>query len=91
MRRRATARLQATTSTGRSFSDPRVFVDDIVVVGFSEGATTRLTAPYEAVYVCVNGGNNVPSATNKTTLVGQLDDERRLPGGEERQGARGRC
>jgi hypothetical protein len=54
------------------FSDPRVFVDGIVVVGVREGVSTVLTAPYEAVYVCVNGGNNVPSAANKTTLVGEL-------------------
>jgi hypothetical protein len=72
------ARLQATTSTS-SFSDPRVFVDGIVVVGIREGAVTRLTAPYEAVYVCVNGGNNVPSATNKTTLVGELETSAVFP------------
>jgi hypothetical protein len=53
-------------------SDPRVFVGEIVVVGVTEGATTRLTAPFEAVYVCVNGGGTVPSANNKTTLVGSL-------------------
>jgi len=52
--------------------DPRVLVDNIVVAGVKEGVTTTLTAPFEAVYVCVNGGNNVPSAANKTTFVGQL-------------------
>ena len=55
-----------------SFGDPRVFVDGIVVVGVREGVSTQLTAPFEAVYVCVNGGGNVPSAENKTTLVGEL-------------------
>jgi hypothetical protein len=55
-----------------SLGDPRVFVDGIVVVGVREGVPTVLTAPYEAVYVCVNGGGNVPSAENKTTLVGEL-------------------
>jgi len=73
----STARLQATSTS--SLSDPRVFVDGIVVVGIREGATTRLTAPYEAVYVCVNGGNNVPSATNKTTLVGELETSAVFP------------
>jgi len=72
------ASLRATTSTS-SVNDPRVFVDGIVVVGISEGAVTRLTAPYEAVYVCVNGGDNVPSATNKTTLVGELETSAVFP------------
>ena len=53
-------------------SDPRVFVEEIVVVAVKEGVTTRLTAPFEAVYVCVNGGVRVPNAQNKTTLVGNL-------------------
>ena len=55
------------------FADPRVFVDGIVVVGIKEGVVTRLTAPFEAVYVCVNGGGNVPDADNKTTFVGELE------------------
>lgn len=54
-------------------SDPRVFVEEIVVVGVKEGTTTRLTAPFEAVYVCVNSGGNVPNAANKTTLFGNLE------------------
>ncbi len=54
-------------------SDPRVFVEEIVVVAVKEGVTTRLTAPFEAVYVCVNGGVRVPNAQNKTTLVGNLE------------------
>jgi hypothetical protein len=67
-------RLAAATEADASpFGDPRVLVDGIVVVGVREGAVTRLTAQYEAVYVCVNGGANVPSATNKTTLVGSLE------------------
>ena len=41
--------------------------------------TTRLTAPFEAVYVCVNGGNNVPSAANKITFVGQLSTSGDFP------------
>ena len=53
--------------------DPRVFVEEIVVVSVKEGAITQLTAPFEAVYVCVNGGGRVPSAANKTTLVGSLE------------------
>ena len=52
--------------------DPRVLVDDIVVVGVQEGVTVHLTAPFEAIYVCVNAGGNVPSAANKMTLVGSL-------------------
>ena len=63
----------AKASTTSVASDPRVFVEEIVVTGVKEGVTTRLTAPFEAVYVCVNGGGGVPSATNKTTLVGNLE------------------
>jgi hypothetical protein len=70
----ATAQAEAST-----FSDPRVFVDGIVVVGIKEGVATTLTAPYEAVYVCVNGGGNVPSAANKTTLVGELESSADFP------------
>jgi hypothetical protein len=62
----------AAAAEASSFGDPRVFVDGIVVVGVREGVPTVLTAPYEAVYVCVNGGGNVPNAENKTTLVGEL-------------------
>lgn len=72
--------LKAGTSTAASsVSDPRVFVGGIVVVGIREGATTRLTAPFEAVYVCVNGGGNVPNAANKTVLVGQLQTSAVFP------------
>lgn len=62
-----------------SFSDPRVFVDGIVVVGVKEGVSTTLTAKYEAVYVCVNGGGNAPSAANKVTLVGEFDTSAVFP------------
>jgi hypothetical protein len=65
-------RLAAATTADAGFADPRVFVDGIVVVGIGEGVPTVLDASFEAVYVCVNGGRNVPSATNKTTLVGEL-------------------
>jgi hypothetical protein len=57
------------SSTG---TDPRVFIDNIVVVGVKAGVTVQLTAPFKAVYVCVNGGSNVPSAANKTILAGQI-------------------
>ena len=69
----------AATTAGSSLSDPRVFVDGIVVVGVKEGASTRLTAPFEAVYVCVNGGGRVPSAANKTVLVGRLETSAVFP------------
>jgi hypothetical protein len=62
-----------------STSDPRVFVGNIVVAGVQEGVTTHLTAPFEAVYVCVNGGANVPNAANKTTLIGQLTTSADFP------------
>ena len=66
--------LEAASEPGTpGFADPRVFVDGIVVVGIKEGVVTRLTAPFEAVYVCVNGGGNVPDADNKTTFVGELE------------------
>lgn len=63
----------ATETDATPFGDPRVLVDGIVVVGIKEGVTTTLTAPYEASYVCVNGGTNVPDAENKATLVGELE------------------
>lgn len=69
----------AEATSASSLGDPRVFVDGVVVVGIREGATTRLTAPFEAVYVCVNGGGKVPSAANKTTLVGKLETSALFP------------
>lgn len=60
-------------------SDPRVLIEEIVVAGVKEGVTTSLTAPFEAVYVCVNSGGNVPSAPNKTTLVGELSTSATFP------------
>ena len=69
----------AKASTTSVASDPRVFVEEIVVTGVKEGVTTRLTAPFEAVYVCVNGAGRVPSATNKTTLVGNLEASALFP------------
>ena len=75
-----TAKATATTAApAATTGDPRVLIDDIVVVGVKEGVTTRLTAPFEAVYVCVNGGNNVPSAANKITFVGQLSTSGDFP------------
>jgi hypothetical protein len=41
--------------------------------------TTTLTAPFEAIYVCVNGGDNVPSAANKVTFVGELSASAEFP------------
>ena len=69
----------AKASTTSVVSDPRVFVEEVVVVGVKEGVTTRLTAPFEAVYVCVNGGGRVPNAANKTTLVGNLEASALFP------------
>ena len=75
-----TPRLAAAAEAAATpFGDPRVFVDGIVVVGIKEGVTTTLTAPFEAKYVCVNGGRNVPSAQNKTTLVGELEASADFP------------
>ena len=67
------------SASASSLGDPRVLVDGIVVVGIKEGTATRLTAQFSAVYVCVNGGGNVPSAANKTTLVGQLQASGAFP------------
>jgi hypothetical protein len=69
----------AKASTTSVVSDPRVFMEEIVVTGVKEGVTTRLTAPFQAVYVCVNGGGQVPSATNKTTFVGNLEASALFP------------
>jgi hypothetical protein len=70
-----TAAAAGSTATG----DPRVLIDNIVVGGVKEGVTTTLTAPFEAIYVCVNGGDNVPSAANKTTFVGELSATGEFP------------
>jgi hypothetical protein len=75
----ASAAAKASTAGPSSTGDPRVFVGNIVVAGVQEGVTTRLTAPYEAVYVCVNAGGNVPNAANKTTLIGQLTTSADFP------------
>ena len=56
-----------------------MLIDNIVVAGVKEGVTVTLTAPFEAIYVCVNGGNNVPSAANKTTFVGELSTSAEFP------------
>jgi hypothetical protein len=69
----------AQASTTSVVSDPRVLVEEIVVAGVKEGVTTRLTAPFEAVYVCVNGSGRVPSAENKVTLVGNLEASALFP------------
>jgi hypothetical protein len=75
----STLEVAAAAASVPSLGDPRVFVDGIVVVGIKEGTATRLTAQFSAVYVCVNGGGNVPSAANKTTLVGQLQASGAFP------------
>ena len=69
----------ARQSSASVISDPRVFVEEVVVVGVKEGVTTHLSAPFEAVYVCVNGGGQVPSAANKLTLVGDLETSATFP------------
>ncbi|MGH3071637.1 MAG: hypothetical protein ACRDNB_05105 [Gaiellaceae bacterium] len=71
--------LRVASATTTALLDPRVLVEDIVVVGIQEGVQTRLTAPFEAVYVCVNGGENVPSAANKTVLAGELESSALFP------------
>jgi hypothetical protein len=75
----ATAKATATAADSTATGDPRVLIDDIVVAGVKEGVTTTLTAPFEAIYVCVNGGDNVPSAANKVTFVGELSASAEFP------------
>ena len=67
--------LAATTTTG---GDPRVLIDNIVIAGVKEGVTSRLTAPYEAIYVCVNA-NHVPDPDHQTTLVRTLTTSAEFP------------
>ena len=69
----------AVDAADSGFADPRVLVDNIVVAGIKEGATTTLTAPFVAIYVCVNGGTKVPSAANKVTFVGELTASATFP------------
>ena len=71
-------RVAATTAGATSFGDPRVFVDGIVVVGVKEGVTSRLTAPYEAIYVCVDP-NHVPDPDHQTKLVRTLTTSAEFP------------
>ena len=66
-------------------------IDNIVVAGVKEGVTVTLTAPFEAIYVCVNGGGNVPSAANKTTFVGELSTSAEFPAAQQRPAQRARC
>lgn len=73
-----TLALAAATESTSTFDDPRVLIEDVVVVA-KEGMETTLTAQYNAVYVCVNGGSNVPSADNKVTLVGVLETSAAFP------------
>lgn len=70
---------KSATSSSDAFSDPRIVVQEIVVAGIKEGVETSLTADYEAVYVCVNSGGNVPNAANKVTLVGELETSAAFP------------
>lgn len=60
------------TTTATDVSDPRVFVGDIVITGADASVLTRLTAPFEAVYVCVDAAGQVPAPLSRTTLVGEL-------------------
>jgi hypothetical protein len=69
----------ATAADSTATGDPRVLIDNIVVSGVKEGVTVSLTAQFEAIYVCVNGGDNVPSAENKTTFVGELSATAEFP------------
>jgi hypothetical protein len=75
----AAAKLSTASAASTAAADPRVLVDNIVIVGVQEGAITHLTAPFTAVYVCVNGGGNVPSAANKTVLTGTLSTSATFP------------
>jgi hypothetical protein len=75
----AAATAMAATTASTTVGDPRVLVPEIVVVGVSDGVETTLVAPFEAVYVCVNGGGNVPSAANKTVLAGNLSASATFP------------
>jgi hypothetical protein len=73
------ATVASAAATSSALGDPRVLVEDVVVVGVKEGIRTTLSAPFEAVYVCVNGGGHVPSAANKTTFVGELETSAVFP------------
>jgi hypothetical protein len=72
------ARAMTAATNTSEFGDPRVLVENVVIKA-REGTVTTLTAPFEAVYVCVNGGGNAPNAANKTTLVGELSTSATFP------------
>ena len=54
-------------------ADPRVLIENIVIAGVKEGVTSRLTAPYEAVYVCAG------SVDHQTELIRTLTTEADFP------------
>ena len=54
----------AASSTG---ADPRVLIENIVIAGVKEGVTSRLTAPYEAVYACTGSGHATELIRTLTT------------------------
>lgn len=54
----------AASSTG---ADPRVLIENIVIAGVKEGVTSRLTAPYEAVYACTGSGHATELVRTLTT------------------------
>lgn len=74
----ATSAAKLATAASSTSADPRVFIDNIVVAGVKEGVTTRLTAPYEAVYVCVDP-NHVPDPDHQTKLVRTLTTSAEFP------------
>ena len=61
------------TAASSTSADPRVLIENIVVAGVKEGVTSRLTAPYEAVYVCAG------SAGHRTELIRTLTTEADFP------------
>ena len=61
------------TAASSTSADPRVLIENIVVAGVKEGVTSRLTAPYEAVYVCTG------SVGHQTELIRTLTTEADFP------------
>jgi hypothetical protein len=64
------SRAAAVDTSASAFSDPRVFVDEIVIADVDASVKATLTARFSATYVCVRDGT---ASTARTTLAGHIE------------------
>ena len=65
----SSTRTLARAAENGAFSDPRVFVGEIVVTDVDHSVNVTLTASFRATYVCAHGG---VAGTGSTALVGRI-------------------